>query len=161
MTNKLVKDLMTSPAIYCDESTNIKEVIHILKENNIGFLPITKSNILVGVITDRDILTRGIGNYKLNSKISKIMTTGDLQYVNPDTTVLDAAKKMAEHKIRRLVVLDDGKITGVLTTKNLLPYPELFKYISKTYLDEKTIKEYSMYMNSNPHDSVKTADFPL
>jgi len=161
MKHEYVKDLMTTPAISCETTTSIKETITLLKENNIGFLPITKKGILVGVVTDRDILVRAIGIYKLNTKINKVMTNGNIYFVNPDTTLIDAAKKMAEHKIRRLVILNDGKVAGVLTTKNLLVEPELFKYIIKTYLPNNTLEPYSMYLNSNPHDSVKTADYPL
>ena len=161
MKHKYVKELMTSPAITCEESTSIKEAIHILKEKNIGFLPITKKGIIIGVATDRDILIRGIGIYKLNSKINKVMTSGDIHFVNPDTTLQDAAKIMADYKVRRLVVLDDGKVIGVLTSKNLLCEPELLPFIHETYLSSKTIPEYSMYLNSNPHDSIKTSDFPL
>ena len=161
MTNKYVKDLMTSPAIICDESTSIKETINILKENNIGFLPITKKDIIVGVVTDRDILLRGIGIYKLNAKINKVMTNGDIFCVNPNTELKEAAETMANNKIRRLVVLDDGKVVGVLTTKNLLKEPTLFPYITKTYLESNTLDPYSMYMNSNPHDSIKASDYPL
>ena len=161
MNNKLTKELMTSPAIYWEEQTPIKDVISLMKDNNIGFIPITKNKILIGVVTDRDILIRGVGVYKLNTKINKIMTNGEIYFVSPDTPVEEAAKKMAEHKIRRLVVLENGYVAGVLTTKNLLNEPTLLKYITQTYIPTETIKNYSMYTNSNPHDSVKAADYPL
>ena len=161
MKYKYVKELMTSPAISCETTTTIKETINILKENNIGFLPITKKGILVGVVTDRDILIRGIGIYKLNTKINKVMTNGDIYFVNPETSLHEAAQKMADYKVRRLVVLNDGKVIGVLTAKNLLIEPELFQYIAKTYLPNYTLPAYSMYTNSNPHDNVKAADYPL
>lgn len=161
MKHKFVYELMTSPAISCDYSSNIKETINIMKEKNIGFLPVTKSNIIVGVVTDRDILIRGIGIYKLNSKIHNVMTSGDIYYVSPDTPLIDAAKIMADKKIRRLAVLNDGKVCGVLTTKNLLNEPSLISYVAQTYLPNSTIDAYSLYLNSNPHDSVKAEDFPL
>ena len=156
-----VKDLMTKSVIKCETTTTIKEAISLLKDHNIGFLPITNKNVFVGVVTDRDILIRGVGVYKLNTKIEKIMTNGDLYFVHPSTTLLDAAKKMADHKVRRLVVLDDGNICGVITTKSLLTKPELLPYIASTYLNSETLKDYSIYTNSNPHDSVKPADYPL
>lgn len=161
MEYKYVKDFMTSPAITCDVDNSIKNVIEQMKKNNIGFLPITKGNILVGVVTDRDILLRGVGVYKLNTKINKVMTNGEIFFVNPDTKIEEAAKIMANHKIRRLVVLNDGKVIGVLTTKNILTEHQLYNYIEQTYTDTHTIKEYEMYTNSNPHDSVKAPDFPL
>lgn len=161
MKNKLVKDLMTSPAVTCDSSTTIKKAIEILKTNNIGFLPVTKSDTIIGVVTDRDILIRGIGTYKLNSKINKVMTSGEIHFVNTDTPIYSAAQLMGKYKIRRLVVLNDGKVVGVLTTKNLLQEPSLYKYIVQTYHENPTLPEYSMYINSNPHDSIKADDFRL
>ena len=161
MKYNYVKELMTSPAISIESSKTIKEAIEILKEKNIGFLPITKNNLIIGVVTDRDILIRGVGIYKLNTKIEKVMTSGDVYFTNPDANLEDAAKTMADHKIRRLVVLSDGIITGVLTTKNLLKEPSLFPYIIKTYLPQNTLDNYYMYENSNPHDSIKTSDYPL
>ena len=161
MNNKKVSNLMTSPAITCEYNNTIKEAIHLMKENNIGFLPITKNKIIVGVITDRDILIRGIGIHKLNTKISKIMTCDEIHFVSPSTSIVDAAKIMSKNKIRRLVVLNDGYVTGVLTTKNLLKEPSLTPYIINTYLENSTLNEYSLYENSNPHDSVKTSDYPL
>lgn len=161
MKYRYVKELMSNPAITCDYSTSIKNVIEIMKENNIGFIPITKSNIIIGVATDRDILIRGIGIYKLNSKISKVMTAGDIHFVSPETPLEDAAKIMADYKIRRLVVLNDGKVVGVITTKNMLKEPSLTHYIAQTYLSKENLNNYSMYVNSNPHDSIKASDYPL
>jgi CBS domain-containing protein len=161
MKHQFVKDLMTTPAITCDYSTSIKDVISIMKQNNIGFVPITKSEIIVGVVTDRDILIRGIGIYKLNTKINKIMTAGEIHFTNPSTHLIDAAKIMSKNKIRRLVVLNDGKVEGVLTTKNLLKETSMATYIADTYLEDKTLSHYSIYSNSNPHDSLKASDYPL
>jgi len=156
-----VKDLMTHPAITSEDSSTIKEAIETMKKNNIGFLPITRNNIIIGVLTDRDILIRAVGVYKLNSKLNKITTTGEIHFVNEDTPLIDAAKIMAKNKIRRLVVLNDGKVSGVLTTKNMLKEPTLLPYIAETYLENSALNSYAIYANSNPHDSVKTADYPL
>ena len=161
MKHTYVKELMTSPAITCETKATINEVVTIMKEKNIGFIPITKNNILVGVVTDRDIVIRGFGIYKSNTKIEKVMTNGEIHFVNEDTTLIEAAKIMAKQKIRRLVVLKDGKTNGIITTKKLLTEPELFPFIAQTYHSNQTIEPYSMYINSNPHDSIKTSDFPL
>ncbi len=161
MNSKQVKELMTYPAISCEDSTTIKEAIQIMKQHNIGFLPVTRNNIIIGVVTDRDILIRGVGIYKSNSKINKVMTSGEIHFVSPSTPLIDAAKIMSKHKIRRLVVLNDGKVHGVLTTKNMLSEPSLIPYIVDTYSKNATLDSYEMYVNSNPHDSVKAADYPL
>ena len=68
----IVKQVMSSPAICVDYKTSIKEVIELMKNEDIGFLPITKNDHLVGVITDRDILLRSQG-IRSNTQISKII----------------------------------------------------------------------------------------
>ena len=102
MNNKYVKDLMTKPAITVQYYSTVHEAIKIMREKNIGFIPIIKNNIIVGVVTDRDILIRGIGIYKLNTKIHKVMTSGEIHFVSPTTPLVDAAKIMSKNKIRRL-----------------------------------------------------------
>jgi len=161
MNKKLVEQFMTTPAITCDIETSIENTIEILKNNNIGFLPITKSNILVGVITDRDILIRAIGKYDLNTSIQSIMTSENICFVHPSTPIDEAAEIMANNKIRRLVVLEDGKVKGVLTSKSILTEKSLIHYIVKTYQNAYTLPQYEIYTNSNPHDSIKAEDFPL
>lgn len=161
MKNKMVKDLMTHPAITVEDTTKIEEAIKIMKEKNIGFLPITRNNIITGVVTDRDILIRGIGIYNTKSEINNIMTSGEIHFVSLTTSLIDAATIMATHKIRRLVVLDDGKVVGVLTSKNLLSEPQLIPFVIETYNKSKTLNSYDIYSNSNPHDSIKASDYPL
>lgn len=161
MEYKNVKDFMTSPAITIESNESIKKAIDLMKNKKIGFLPVTKNNVLVGVLTDRDILIRSIGTYKSNSKVEKIMTEGEIHFVNPTSTLIDAAKIMSKNKIRRLVVVDDGYVKGVLTTKNMLKDPSLIPYIIDTYEINYTLPHYAIYNNSNPHDSVKASDYPL
>lgn len=128
----LVKNVMTSPAICIDEKTTIKDAISIMENEEVGFLPITKNDCLVGVITDRDILLRS-REYKKNSKISKIMTKDVIYTISSNSPLHEAGKIMGEYKVRRLVVVDDDTITGVITSKDLLKDETLIPYIKQTY----------------------------
>lgn len=76
MKYNYVSDLMSKPAITCEYNNTFKETIETMKTRDIGFLPITKKGVLVGVVTDRDLLIRGIGTYKLNARIDRVMTSG-------------------------------------------------------------------------------------
>lgn len=128
----LVKNVMSSPAICIDEKTTIKDAIDIMEKENLGFLPITKNDRLIGVVTDRDILLRS-REYKKNAKISKIMTNDVLYTISSHSPLHDAGKIMGEYKVRRLVVVDDDTITGVITSKDLLRDDTLIPYVKKTY----------------------------
>lgn len=129
----LVKHVMSHPAICVDEKTSINETVDILRKKGLGFLPITKNDHLIGVITDRDILLRGQG-LKKNTKISKIMTNDIIYTIDENATLEDAGKLMSKYKVRRLVVVNSDYIRGVITSKDLLQDDSLIPYIQQTYI---------------------------
>lgn len=128
----LVKNVMSSPAICVDEKASIKEVIEIMEKEDVGFLPITKNDHLIGVVTDRDILLRSQGK-KSSTKISKIMTKDVIYTITENATLEDAGKIMSDYKVRRLVVVNSDYIRGVITSKDLLKDESLIPYIKQTY----------------------------
>ena len=131
----LVKHVMSSPAICIDVNTTIEEAIKTMEERNLGFLPITKNDELVGVVTDRDILLRG-KNKKSNTHIDKIMTNETLHLVSHSDPLEEAGRIMSAHNVRRLIVVEDNLIKGVITSKDLLYQDDLLPYIKQTYLNQ-------------------------
>ena len=130
----LVKYVMTSPVICIDCKKTISDAIEIMKDKNIGFLPITKNDALVGVITDRDILLRG-KDKRATTQIEKIMTKDNIKTLEIDNTLEDAGRIMSTYKIRRLIVVEDNLIKGIITSKHLLYQNDLISYIKQTYLN--------------------------
>lgn len=155
-----INEIMTSPVITVNYDTTIMEVAHLMKEKNIGFVPVLKNNFLVGVITDRDIVVRALADYKIEGTVEEIMTNDPL-YVSESDDVNDVAFKMARSKIRRMVVTKNGAAIGVVTTKGMLRNKEVIDYVIETYKNDNTKFQYQIFDNSNPHDSVKIDDFPL
>ena len=130
----IIKQIMTSPAICIDHKCTIQEAIDLMDTKDVGFLPVTKDDALIGVITDRDILLRG-RNKKSNTQINKIMTDERIHTVDSSAPLEEAARIMSAHKVRRLVVIHDGVIKGVITSKDLLYQDDLLPYIKQTYLN--------------------------
>ena len=130
----LVKEVMSSPAICINSKSTIDDATKLMEEKNLGFLPVTENDVLVGVITDRDILLRGKGR-RPDTQINKIMTKNIIHLVNINDSLESAAQIMAAHKIRRLVVIEDDLIKGVITSKDLLYEESLIPYIKQTYLN--------------------------
>lgn len=130
----LVKHVMSSPAICVSGDSSISQAIELMKEKDIGFLPVTENDVLVGVITDRDLLLRG-KNKKSNTHINKIMTNDNIYLVSPSDSLEEAARIMSAYKIRRLVVVEEDLIKGVITSKDLLYEDNLLPYIKQTYLN--------------------------
>src|SRR6478736_9010443 len=101
-----IKDIMTNDVESCTLLDNVYEVALKMKELNVGAIPIVDEERLVGMITDRDIVIRGVAEKNPGStKVEKIMSD-QLVTVTTDTTTIQAAKLMAEHQIRRLPVVE-------------------------------------------------------
>ncbi|MEH7118725.1 CBS domain-containing protein [Neobacillus vireti] len=109
-----IRDIMTDEVECCTLLDNIYEVAVKMKELNVGAIPIVDKEKLVGMITDRDIVIRGVaekhpGSTKVEDIMSKEMIT-----VSPDTSTREAAKLMADHQIRRLPVVENEKLIGIV-----------------------------------------------
>lgn len=115
-----VKDIMTKDISFVSSQSTVVEAAKLMKDENIGSVPVVDNNMLVGILTDRDIVTREIASGKnpVNQKISDVMSTG-VATVASSTDIHDAAKVMADKQIRRLPVVDSGKLVGMLSIGDL------------------------------------------
>ena len=110
-----VKDIMSKEIECCSLLDNMYEVAVKMKELNVGAIPIVDEERLVGMITDRDIVIRGVAEKNPGStKVEKIMSD-QLVTVTSDTTTNQAAKLMAEHQIRRLPVVEGENLIGIVS----------------------------------------------
>lgn len=131
--NVKIKDAMSKKLIIGKNTDTIKEISELMKKNDIGFIPISKNNKIIGVITDRDIVTRAIesgakGDSKIESYISPNIISCD---INENTsTVLDIMKKS---KIKRLIITDSEKVVGVISISDLLNEDKVFDTFKEIY----------------------------
>ncbi len=114
-----IKDIMTKEVECCSLLDNIYEVAVKMKDLNVGAIPIVDEEKLVGMITDRDIVIRGVAEKNPGStKVEKIMSD-HLVTVTPDTTTDEAAQLMAEQQIRRLPVVEGENLIGIVSLGDL------------------------------------------
>lgn len=117
-------DVMTKEVTSLNVDDTAQTAAQMMKENNVGSIPVCREGKIVGIITDRDITLRAVseGENISSIKVSTIMSsnpvTGDL---NMD--VHEAAKLMAENKIRRLPVVDNNNVVGILSLGDLAVEP--------------------------------------
>ena len=112
-----VKDICSCKTITVAPSDTISEAAKKMACHNVGALPVVDgSGKALGIITDRDITIRAIADGKdpTNSSVSDIMSD-NLSCVCLDADVSSATKIMSEAKVRRLPVIDDGKVVGFLS----------------------------------------------
>ena len=114
-----IKDIMTKEVECCSLLDNIYEVAVKMKDLNVGAIPIVDEEKLVGMITDRDIVIRGVAEKNPGStKVEEIMSD-HLVTVTPETTTDEAAQLMAEHQIRRLPVVEGENLIGIVSLGDL------------------------------------------
>ena len=121
-----VKDCMCGEVCCVKPDTKVYEVAKIMEKNHIGCVPVCDNqNCLVGVITDRDIILRGVACDKdvKNTNASDIMTC-NVCTCNENDDICDAEQKMATNQIRRIPVVDNNKVIGILTLGDLAHYNE-------------------------------------
>lgn len=106
---------MTPDPTTIEPSTTAQEAGRIMKAEDVGSLPIVEDGRLVGMITDRDLAIRVLAEgASADTPVGEIASR-QLATIDPDQTLEEAARLMAEHQIRRLpVVEEDGKLVGIL-----------------------------------------------
>ena len=110
-----IRDIMTDQVECCTLLDNIYEVAVKMKELNVGAIPIVDKEKLVGMITDRDIVVRGVAEkHPGSTKVEDIMSD-ELITISSDATSREAIKLMSEHQIRRLPVVEGGKMVGIVS----------------------------------------------
>jgi CBS domain-containing protein len=110
----LVRDYMTSDVVHVEIPGNRDDVLKILKRTGISGVPVIKNKKLVGIITRKDLLRN-----PEETQLGLLMTTKPVT-VNPDVDIRDAARAMVTQKIRRLPVVENSKLVGLLSVADLI-----------------------------------------
>ncbi len=115
-----VRDIMEKNVITIDYTKNVLDAAIILKEKEISFLVILKEGKPEGIVSERDIVRKIAAEDIKSSQIplEKIMSK-NFKWVEPDTQIEHAVQKMLNNNIRRLIVLEDENLVGVITQTNL------------------------------------------
>jgi CBS domain-containing protein len=113
---KSVRDAMTSDPRGVETSTSIAEAARLMKELDVGPLPILDEGRVVGMVTDRDIVIRAVAEGKdVGSTQVGEIASKDVVTVDPQQDLDEALRLMAQHQIRRVpVVEEDGRLVGIL-----------------------------------------------
>lgn len=113
-------DVMDKSVIFIDSSTSVLDTVKKMADKNSWSVIVERQNLPVGVVTDRDVLRRCISKGVLpdRMKVDEIMSS-PIVTIPPDATAGEMMEKMVEASIRRLFVVDNGKIVGKVTQTNL------------------------------------------
>jgi CBS domain-containing protein len=115
-----VREAMTDDPRSIGPSASVVEAARLMRDEHIGSLPITDGETLVGIITDRDITTRVVAEAAdLATTTVGGVHSQDLISVEPDKDLAEALGLMARHQVRRLPVVEDGRLIGIVAQADI------------------------------------------
>lgn len=118
-----VREAMAKTVSTANPDDDIEHVAMMMKQEDSGFIPITERNQVVGVITDRDIVIRCLATGHsdvLHDKARDVMSATRVHSITPNDELEKAAKIMEREAVRRLPVVEGGRLVGVLSLGNLV-----------------------------------------
>jgi CBS domain-containing protein len=131
----LIKEIMCKAPTCCTPETMLPEIARMMLEHDCGAIPVCNGTALVGVITDRDIVCRAMAiRPDLKTTPAADAMTSPVVTVNDNDSIQRAVSLMAENKVRRLPVVKDGVLVGMLTQADLaehLPLAEIGSLVRK------------------------------
>jgi len=118
-----IRDIMEKNIVTIEHDKYSLEAAHIMTEKKISFLVIEKDGLPIGVLSESDFVRKLVANDKLpsNVPISEIMSY-KYRSVKPSTEIEDAVQKMLNEKIRRLLVIENEKLVGIITQTDLASF---------------------------------------
>lgn len=128
-----VKDVMTKSLATLAPEDTVERAAQLMREHNIGSLPVCDGDKVIGIITDRDITLRSTaeGENSQRQTVRDIMSSNPV-IVSPEIEAREAARIMSERQIRRLPVVEDNSLVGMLSLGDLSVEPNLSNNAGKT-----------------------------
>jgi CBS domain-containing protein len=118
---KTVQDAMTAEPVTISRSNSVVDAARLMESADVGSVPVVDGGTPVGIVTDRDIAIRVVaqGRDPGQTQVGEI-ATDQPYYVHPDQDLDEALELMAYRKVRRLPVVDDGQLVGMLAQADIL-----------------------------------------
>lgn len=116
-----IQEVMSKSVDLIDPNTTIRDAAIHMRDDNVGALPVGENDRLIGMVTDRDIVVRGLATdaHGGTTAVRNVMSEG-VFYCFDDEDVEEAGRVMAEHQVRRLPVLNrDKRLVGIVALADL------------------------------------------
>jgi CBS domain-containing protein len=110
-----LSDIMSADCQTVSPQDNIFEAAVLMKQHDIGIVPVVEGRKLIGVITDRDLVVRGYAEKHSGSTSVMEVLTKNVRTAPPDMSVDDAVQLMASEQIRRLPIVENGELKGIVS----------------------------------------------
>jgi CBS domain-containing protein len=139
-----VKDIMTKNVVSIGVNNSVFEASELMSSNHVGCLVIMDGEVPIGIVTERDIVRRVVAKkLPLDTKVSEIMSTS-LITVDPDASLKEAARLMSSNKIRRLPVLKQNRLVGIVVAADFV------RNLGKKSISEEILEAMGRYPSTFP-----------
>lgn len=117
----LVRDVMNKNVITVKPDLSVREAVKLMTRYHIGSLVVMENERIVGILTEGDILRKVVIEERDldETKVKEIMSENVIT-VEPDKRIEDAVELMTQHKIKKLPVVEDDKLIGIITTSDII-----------------------------------------
>ena len=120
LAETLVKDIMNKSLISADSTTTVFQIANLMAKGGIGAIIVKKDNIPAGIITDRDFAIKiTVQKLPLDTPIDKVASY-PLATIDLNESILVAANLMSSKKLRKLAVVENEKVIGIITSTDLV-----------------------------------------
>jgi len=120
-----VKDIMSTDVVCLSRDDTVEHAAQLMDENGIGSIPVCDGATVVGIVTDRDITLRSVGaGGNAYQTVGQIMTSNPV-VAQPDMDVHAAARLMSDHQIRRIPIVQQGSLVGIVALGDISTDPQL------------------------------------
>jgi CBS domain-containing protein len=119
--DRKIRDVMTPNPRTVEPSATVQEAAKVMRDEDVGPVPIVENGSVTGIVTDRDIVLNVVAEGKdvTSTPVSEI-ASGDLITVDPEQTLDEALRLMAQHQVRRLPVCEeDGRLVGIVAQADI------------------------------------------
>lgn len=115
-----VKDIMTKNVAYINPDSSVTEAAQLMQKHNVGSIPVCDKNGVIGLVTDRDIVVRNVahGTDPHSTPVKNVMTS-QVTTVTPDMDVEQVTGIMSRNQIRRIPVVDNNMLVGIVALGDL------------------------------------------
>jgi CBS domain-containing protein len=110
-----IRELMTENPRTVSSDATVVEAARVMRDDDVGLVPVVDGDRLVGTVTDRDIAIRVVADERDPSTTVREIASTDLVTIDPEQDLGEALRLMAQHQVRRLpVVEEDGRLVGIV-----------------------------------------------
>lgn len=113
-----VREFMTAEVVTIPSDSPIEDAARLMRQHDVGVLPVMDGESFRGVVTDRDIVVKALAEGRFDEQVGAIASTS-LVTVSPEDDVRRAAELMAESDVRRLPVCEDGRLIGMVSVGDI------------------------------------------